>query len=131
MRVANLVARPAWVGVWVLVALGLGVATPGHAQCRADRLAHWRAAAESAAATTPQPTANWSGTGAVVGGVGGGLAFAAAFYHFTHRDGALNNTTGDFGGALVGAAFGAAAGALAGLFVGSLFPKHSPSSPSP
>jgi hypothetical protein len=129
MRAANLVARPVWVGVLVLAALGLGVTTPALAQSRADRLAHWRAVAESAVATTPQPTANWSGTGAVIGGVGGGLAFAAEFYHFTHRDGALNNTTGDFGGALVGAAFGAAAGALAGLFVGSLFPKHSPSSP--
>ena len=66
----------------------------------------------------------WSKTGAVMCGVGGGLAFAGAFYHFTHRDGALNNTTGTLGGTLVGASFGAAGGALFGAFVGSLIPKH-------
>jgi|SRR5438445_5747724 len=82
-------------------------------------LARFRAHAESVAVRE-----TWSKTGAVVCGVGGGLAFAGAFYHFTHRNGALNNTTGTLGGTLVGASFGAAGGALFGAFVGSLIPKH-------
>jgi len=56
--------------------------------------------------------------------VGGGLIFAAAFYHFTHRSGALNNAAGTLGGTLVGTAGGAAGGALFGSFIGSLIPKH-------
>jgi len=84
-------------------------------------LARFRAFAESSAAR-----GSWSGTGAVVGGVGGALVFGAAFYHFTHRSGsgAVNNATGTLGGTLVGAAGGAAGGALFGAFVGSLFPRH-------
>ncbi len=81
-------------------------------------LARFRAFAESTAVRQ-----SWSRTGAIVGGVGGGLVFAAAFYHFTHRDGAVNNATGTFGGTLVGAAGGAAGGALFGAFVGSLIHK--------
>ena len=85
----------------------------------AASLAHFRAFAESAAVRQ-----SWSGTGAVVCGIGGGLAFAGAFYHFTHRIGAVNNTAGNLGGTVVGASFGAAGGALFGAFVGSLIPKH-------
>jgi hypothetical protein len=84
-------------------------------------LARYRAFAESSAARQ-----SWSETGAIMGGVGGALVFAAAFYHFTHRSGsgAVNNTTGTFGGTLVGAAGGAAGGALFGAFIGSLVPRH-------
>jgi hypothetical protein len=67
---------------------------------------------------------SWSETGAIVGGVGGSAALAVAFYHFTHRNGAINGKTGTVGGTLVGAALGAAGGALLGAFVGSLFPKR-------
>jgi len=84
-------------------------------------LARFRAFAESSAAR-----GSWSGTGAVVGGVGGALVFGAAFYHFTHRSGsgAVNNAAGTLGGTLVGAAGGAAGGALFGAFIGALFPRH-------
>jgi hypothetical protein len=62
----------------------------------------------------------------MLGGVGGGAIFFAAFYHFTHRNGAINSTGGNLGGALAGASFGAAGGALLGAFVGALIPKHRP-----
>ena len=86
---------------------------------RAASLAHFRAFAESTAARQ-----TWSGTGAILGGVGGGAIFFGAFYHFTHRSGALNNNAGTLGGSLVGAALGAAGGAVLGAFVGSLVPKR-------
>src|SRR5580704_17983100 len=73
------------------------------AESRTLALAHFRAVAESSA--TQQ---TWSGAGAIIGGVGGGAAFAAAFYKFSHRDGAVNHTEGTLGGTLVGTAFGAA-----------------------
>jgi len=96
-----------------LLTLALAVKPP------AASLAHFRAFAESAAVRQ-----SWSRTGAWVCGIGGGLAFAGAFFHFTHRNGAVNNTTGNLGGTVVGASFGAAGGALFGAFVGSLIPKH-------
>ena len=96
------------------------VVTPLSAQNRAERLAHFRAFAESSLADR----GSWSGSGAVVGGVAGGLAFAGAFYHFAHRDGAPNNTVANLGASLVGASFGAITGALAGAFVGALIPKR-------
>ena len=74
-------------------------------------------------ADSSAPRPSWSGTGAVVGAVGGGAVFAAAFYHFTHRSGAVNNTTGTLGGTLVGTAIGAVGGALFGALVGSLIPR--------
>ena len=52
------------------------------------------------------------------------MVFFAAFYHFTHRSGAINSTSGNLGGALAGASVGAAGGALLGALVGSLIPKH-------
>ena len=99
-------------------AIALLCLTAIHPRPRAD-LSHFRAFAESTAAQE-----SWSGTGAIMGAVGGGLAFAGAFYHFSHRDGAPNSLTGNAGGAIVGSAFGAAGGALFGAFVGSLIPKH-------
>jgi hypothetical protein len=83
-------------------------------------LARLGAAPDSSAPTRR----TWSETGAIVGGVGGSAALAVAFYHFTHRNGAINGKTGTVGGTLVGAALGAAGGALLGAFVGSLFPKR-------
>ena len=85
---------------------------------RIGALERFRAASESTAARE-----TWSSTGAWVGGIGGAITFGAAFYTFTHRDGAVNNTTGTLGGTMVGAAFGAAGGALLGAFVGSLIEK--------
>ena len=82
--------------------------------------------ARVAAARESSSTArrSWAGTGAILGGVGGGVVFFAAFYHFTHRTGGVNGTTGTLGGAVAGASFGAVGGALLGAFIGSLIPKH-------
>jgi hypothetical protein len=105
--------------------LVLGVTQgPGIAPRAPPSLARYRAFAESSAVHE-----SWAGTGAIICGVGGGVIFGAAFYHFTERAGAVNNTTANLGGAVVGAAFGAAGGALFGSFVGSLFPKHKHATP--
>ena len=105
-----------WFGLLIVVA------PMARAQGRANAvaLARLQAAPDSSAAGRR----SWSGTGAIVGGVGGGVVFAVTFYHFSHRTGAINNATGTLGGTLVGAAIGAAGGALFGAFVGALFPKH-------
>ncbi|HUL48380.1 MAG TPA: hypothetical protein VLT79_00035 [Gemmatimonadales bacterium] len=87
---------------------------------RIGALERFRTASESTATTQ-----TWSATGAWVGGLAGAVTFGAAFYKFTHRDGAVNTTAGNAGGTMVGAAFGAAGGALLGAFIGSLFPKQS------
>jgi hypothetical protein len=103
---------------------GLLIVLPpmARAQGRAPGVALVRlGAAPDSSATTRR---SWSKTGAMVGGVGGSVTFAAAFYHFTHRNGATNGKTGTVGGTLVGAALGAAGGALLGAFVGSLFTKR-------
>jgi MFS family permease len=105
-----------WFGLLV------GLAPSARAQGRADAVALARLQAASDSSAKPQPS--WSATGAVVGGITGGAVFAVAFYQFSHRDGAVNSTTGNLGGTLVGFALGAASGALLGAFVGSLFPKH-------
>jgi len=84
---------------------------------RIGALQRFRVASESTAHET------WASTGAWVGGISGAVVFGAAFYKFTHRDGAVNNTAGNAGATMVGAAFGAAGGALLGAFVGSLFQK--------
>ena len=105
-----------WFGLAIALAPGARAQTRAHAAA----LVTLHAAPDSSASARR----SWSGTGAIVGGVGGGVAFAAAFYHFTHRSGAVNNTTGTLGGTVVGAALGAAGGALFGAFVGSLFPKR-------
>ena len=114
-----------WVMLTVQVLLGLGLSRPALAQSREERLAHARAVAESSLGAA----GNWSQTGAVIGGVAGGIFFGGAFYKFTHRDGAPNNKTALVGGTLIGAAFGATTCALAGAFIGALFPKHRASSP--
>lgn len=115
---------PIPVSTRTFLVLGALVVTSAAASAQAleDRtaaLARFRAAAESTAHES------WSRTGAIIGGTGGALAFAAAFYKFSHRDGAVNHTEGTLGGTLVGAAGGAVGGALLGSFIGSLIPKHS------
>lgn len=57
--------------------------------------------------------------GAVIGGLAGAVAGGVLFAHFTHRDGAINSTTGTLGGAIVGAGLLGGMGALVGLLVGS------------
>ncbi len=109
----------------IVTSILLLCATVGRAQAQAPAesrvvaLARLRAVAESGVARE-----SWAGTGAILGGLGGGGIFAVAFYHFSHRDGAVNRTEGNLGGTLVGAAVGAAGGALFGAFVGSLIPRH-------
>ena len=105
----------------LLFGLALVLAPAARAQApNALSLARVAAARESSGAARR----SWAGTGAMLGGVGGGVVFFAAFYHFTRRTGAVNGTTGTLGGALTGASFGAAAGALFGAFIGSLIPKY-------
>jgi hypothetical protein len=62
-------------------------------------------------------------TGAIIGGLAGAVGGGLAFAHFTHRDGATNNTTGTLGGAVVGAGLIGTLGALVGLVIGSSLPK--------
>ena len=109
-----------------IYALSLGILSvlaPGaEAQGRASVVALARL--QPATDSSLQPRRTWAATGATVGAVGGGVTLAIAFYHFTHRSGAANNTSGMVGGTLVGVALGAAGGALLGAFVGSLFRKN-------
>jgi hypothetical protein len=113
-----------WCGLAVASASLAGaqatVPAPVVGRANAVALAKLQLAADSAATARR----SWSGTGAIVGGVGVGAAFAVGFYHFTHRNGAINNASGTLGGTLVGAALGAAGGALLGAFIGSLVPKR-------
>ena len=106
--------------LWFALLIFLAPVARAQTPASAATLAMLRATPDSNA---PTPR-SWSGTGAIVGGLGGGAAFAVAFYHFTHRNGAVNNKSSIVGGTLVGVALGAASGALLGAFVGSLFPKH-------
>jgi hypothetical protein len=105
--------------VWFGLAIALAPAASAQGRVQAFVPATLQPAPDSSATLRP----SWSGTGAIVGGVGGSMVFAVAFYHFSHRP-ANNTTAGTLGGTLVGAAFGAAGGALFGAFVGSLFPKR-------
>jgi hypothetical protein len=106
-----------WFGLLVVLAPN------ARAQDRANTVALARLQATPDSNAKPRPP-SWSGTGAVVGGIAGGAVLAGAFYQFSHRDGAVNSTTGNLGGTLVGVGLGAVSGALLGAFVGSLFPKH-------
>jgi hypothetical protein len=106
--------------LWFGLLIVLAPVTRAQGRAKAVALARLQAAPDSSA--TARRT--WSGTGTIVGGVGGSIVLAVAFYHFSHRTGAINNATGTLGGTLVGAALGAASGALFGAFVGSLFPKR-------
>ena len=105
-----------WFGLLIVLVPG----AKAQGRPRAVALARLQAVPDSSAPARR----SWSEAGAVVGGVGGGIASAIAFYHFTHRTGAVNGKSGTVGGTLVGFAIGAAGGALLGAFVGSLFPKH-------
>jgi hypothetical protein len=59
-----------------------------------------------------------------VGGIAGGAALGAGFYHFARRSNGVNGTTGTLGATLVGAALGTAGGALIGAFVDVVLRRH-------
>ena len=90
----------------------------------AQRLVTWsnQASTRAAPLAIAEPNGShrtWAGTGTLIGGVGGALVGAAAFIHFTYRNGSLDNATALTGVGMVSASLLGSAGALVGRLIGS------------